>query len=79
LVSVANSTLTYYINGTASGQTSVTTNIPKLTGASDYSYVIGSYSNGNYSFSGYIDEMRITNKARYTSNFTAPTKEFPNR
>ncbi len=75
----ANSTLTYYINGTASGQTSVTTNIPKLTGASDYSYVIGSYSNGNYSFSGYIDEMRITNKARYTSNFTAPTKEFPNR
>jgi len=74
-----NSTLTIFINGTASGQTSVTTDIPKLTGVSDYQYVIGAYSNGNYTFSGYIDEMRITNKARYTSNFTAPTKEFPNR
>ena len=75
----SNSTLTIFINGTASGQTSVTTDIPKLTGASDYSYVIGAYSNGSYSFSGYIDEMRITNKARYTSNFTAPTEEFANR
>ena len=28
---------------------------------------------------GYIDELRITLKARYTSNFTAPTKEFANR
>ena len=74
----SNSTLTIFINGTASGQTSVTTDIPKLTGASDYSHVIGSYSNGNYSFSGYIDEFRLTHKARYTSNFTAPSKEFPN-
>ena len=28
---------------------------------------------------GYIDELRITLKARYTSNFTAPTKEFESR
>ena len=72
----ANSTLTYYINGTASGQTtSFTTVIPALT---TYSHTIGSYESGTYSFNGFIDEMRITNKARYTSNFTAPTKEFPN-
>tara|TARA_B100001175_G_scaffold158369_1_gene134150 strand:+ start:165 stop:2222 length:2058 start_codon:yes stop_codon:yes gene_type:complete len=75
----SNSTLTIFINGTASGQTSITTDIPKLTGTGDYTYVIGAYSNGNYTFSGYIDEMRITNKARYTSNFTAPTEEFANR
>jgi hypothetical protein len=72
----ANSTLTYYINGTASGQTtSFTTVIPALT---TYSHTIGSYESGTYSFNGFIDEFRITNKARYTSNFTAPTEEFPN-
>ena len=32
-----------------------------------------------YPFDGYIDEFRITRKARYgSSNFTAPTKKFPN-
>jgi len=30
------------------------------------------------SFEGYIDDVRITNYARYTSNFTAPTAAFPN-
>jgi hypothetical protein len=28
-------------------------------------------------FSGYIDDLRITRFARYTSNFTAPTAAFP--
>ena len=32
----------------------------------------------NNDYDGYIDEFRITQKARYTSNFTAPTKAFPN-
>ena len=41
-----------------------------LVGANDTS--------GNGDFLGYIDEVRLTMKARYTSNFTAPTKEFPN-
>ena len=30
-------------------------------------------------FDGYIDEVRITRKARYTSNFTVPTEEFANK
>ena len=33
----------------------------------------------NTDYAGYIDDLRITNKARYTSSFTAPTKEFPNK
>jgi len=72
----ANSTLTYYINGTASGQTtSFTTDIPAVTSTS---VTIGSYESGTYSFNGFIDEMRITHKARYTSNFDVPTEAFPN-
>ena len=72
-------TLRIFINGISSGETSITTDIPKLTGASNYSHVIGSYSNGNYSFSGYIDEFRLTNgKARYTTTFTPPSEKFPN-
>tara|TARA_A100001388_G_scaffold241845_1_gene198346 strand:- start:357 stop:2381 length:2025 start_codon:yes stop_codon:yes gene_type:complete len=33
----------------------------------------------NTDYAGYIDDLRITNSARYTSSFTAPTKEFPNK
>jgi hypothetical protein len=29
-------------------------------------------------FGGYIDDLRISKVARYTTNFTAPTAEFPN-
>ena len=40
---------------------------------------IGSSLNySSSSITGFIDEFRLTHKARYTSNFTAPTKEFPN-
>ena len=40
------------------------------------SLVIGSFFSSSYDMDGYIDEFRITHKARYTSNFTPPTKEF---
>jgi len=41
---------------------------------------IGTYQGGGttYDWDGFIDELRITKSARYTSNFTAPTKAFPN-
>tara|TARA_B100000941_G_scaffold284386_1_gene255091 strand:- start:412 stop:1128 length:717 start_codon:yes stop_codon:yes gene_type:complete len=69
-------TVTWFINGTASGQqTSITDSVASLT---TYSHTIGSYESGTLVMNGYIDEFRITNKARYTSNFTAPTKEFLN-
>ena len=69
-------TLTWFVEGLEKGQqTSITDSVVGLT---TYSHTIGSYESGTYSMNGYIDEFRITNKARYTSNFTAPTKEFPN-
>ena len=38
---------------------------------------IGDTGGGRNSLDGYIDDFRITyGKARYTSNFTAPTEEF---
>ena len=39
---------------------------------------IGGWYSTSYLLNGYIDEFRITHKARYTSNFTTPTKAFPN-
>jgi len=46
----------------------------------DYSWVIainGDLRDRNY-LNGYLDELRISSTARYTSNFTAPTAPFPN-
>tara|TARA_B100000902_G_C27312319_1_gene919131 strand:+ start:1645 stop:3711 length:2067 start_codon:yes stop_codon:yes gene_type:complete len=71
------STYTYYINGTANGTSSDSTAIPLLSTTNvSYLHLIGAYYNGSYSMDGYIDEFRITKKARYTSNFTAPTEAF---
>ena len=57
------------------------------TGADSYSYLpattarfyIGGGSNAgfdNYYFNGYLDDIRITQYARYTGAFTAPTQAF---
>tara|TARA_R100001129_G_scaffold182023_2_gene162035 strand:+ start:83 stop:2119 length:2037 start_codon:yes stop_codon:yes gene_type:complete len=56
---------------TVTGFTNDLTQTEHLVGAND--------TTGNGDFLGYIDELRLTMKARYTSNFTAPTKEFANR
>jgi len=39
---------------------------------------IGGWYSTGYLLNGYIDDFRITHKARYTSNFTAPTAAHPN-
>jgi hypothetical protein len=60
-----------YINGT--GFTIATSSL-KISTAAFQSMRIG--ANGTTAFNGNIDEVRLSNIARYTANFTAPTAAF---
>ena len=72
---------THYLfkNGTSLGTNTATENTT-LTGRP---FVLGCSFNGPnsplYQLKGKLDEVRVTRVARYTSNFTAPTKAFANR
>tara|TARA_R100000988_G_scaffold103640_1_gene83848 strand:+ start:247 stop:2937 length:2691 start_codon:yes stop_codon:yes gene_type:complete len=67
-------TLKLYVNGTA---------VTSGTDVSGYNFVmddleIGTHWDSNYTFTGYIDDWRITNgSARYTGNFTPPNAALP--
>jgi len=67
------STTTLYQNGTSLG-TSTT-----VTTFTDGALRIGNRYSGDYYMQGYVDEFRISHMARYTSNFTAPTKAFADK
>lgn len=70
-----NGTTTIYVNGTASGSTYSDSN--NYVAPNTY---IGARFNATSPFNGYMDDIRMTKGvARYTSNFTAPTKAFANR
>ena len=62
-----------FIDGTQIGS-----NISYTGNYTDNVFTIGGWYSSDYLLNGYIDEFRISLKARYTSNFTAPTKAFPN-
>jgi hypothetical protein len=71
-----------FVDGTQLGTTwTISTTTFTDAATTDY-FGIGGYDNSNnglpgrYWFSGYLDELRITRYARYTSNFTAPTSAF---
>ncbi len=69
-----NGTLRTYVNGVStSSQAGFTLNIQCTTALT----IGGEFSgDGNYNYYGYIDDFRVTRYARYTANFTPPTKAF---
>ena len=57
--------------------------ISNFTDTSDYSdhtsLIVGSFFSTTYTMNGYIDELRLSGMARYTSNFTAPAEPFADK
>ena len=70
-VTRTSNTIRYFINGTLDSNT--VSNSSTLTNPSGI--VIGSSPNNNYiyNFTGYIQDLRISNECKYTANFTPPT------
>jgi hypothetical protein len=75
------STFRGFLNGTVSATTQTISG--SLNNNATWSgSIIGSMTEGGVDrgFNGFIDDLRITKGvARYTANFTAPTKEFPDQ
>ena len=72
-------TVYLFKDGTSLGTNTMTYN----TSQTGRNFVLGVSFNGSnsalYQLKGKLDEVRVTRLARYTSNFTAPTKAFPNK
>jgi hypothetical protein len=66
-------TMKIYINGTADATTYADSN--NYTG---YNNIRIGQGSGGFNTNGYIDELRISNIARYTSNYTPATTAFTN-
>ena len=72
-------TVYLFKDGTSLGTNTMTYN----TSQTGRPFILGTSFNGSnsalYQLKGKLDEVRVTKLARYTSNFTAPTKSFANR
>ncbi len=62
-----------YVNGKSISMSDVTNQAP-ITPSTDF--YVGAANHGGAFFNGAIDEVRISNVARYTSNFTPPSAPF---
>ena len=65
-----------FVDGTQIGSTYSDSN-SYLT--SDLNQIGGYAANSNFTLKGYMDELRISRMARYTSNFTAPAEPFADK
>ena len=66
-----------FIDGTQEGSTYSDSTV--YTQPNDRCILGGYYDSADYDFNGYIDEVRISKMARYTSNFTAPAEPFADK
>ncbi len=66
--------LKLWVNGTQAGATYVSA----IALGTSQPLSIGSDPADNYAFNGYVDEVRVSSAARYTSTFTSPTTAFTN-
>ena len=66
-----NGTIRIFVDGTQETTRADSGNLIDVSGVLEF----GTYS-GSKAYTGYLDEIRISNIARYTSNFTPPTAIF---
>jgi len=71
VVRQTNNTTTVYIDGTSIGSGTISGG-----SSSQHKVEIGAYSPSNDEFDGYMDEIRISSVARFTSSFTPTTTEY---
>jgi hypothetical protein len=70
--SKSGTTLRIFVNGTVDATyTSYSSDM-----GTGRSFVVGAQFDGDIPINGHIDEFRVSNTARYTANFTAPTAPF---
>ena len=69
-------TLRGFVNGVLI-QTRPNSLVRSLVGTSVQIVTFGGQSGYGINFSGYIDEVRVTKKCRYTANFSVPNSSFP--
>lgn len=76
-ISKASGNTRMFINGTQAGSTYVD---PYNYNEGGSELWIGEHkaNSGGFAFNGWLDEIRVSNSARYTSNFTSPTSAFVN-
>jgi hypothetical protein len=68
--------VTIYINGNVDSSTAFTTNLTS-TSMTIGSVFDGRAANTYLKFNGYMNDLRLSNVARYTTSFTPPTSPFP--
>jgi len=73
-IEATNAPITLYVNGTSVGSQTSSTWSTRSSGR----LVIGAQQAFASEFTGFIDEFRVTTKARYTTDFVPPAKAFPN-